>query len=242
MASASLGNYFTGAGLGLYGEVGWNLVDALGGTALRQGFNAASTVGVGPVEGWSVSLSGGFMGYGVAHYLPLDGTVFSDSRSVDSKPFIGMATLGIAVRHRGFVFFLGKNVLHQDIRHRAAAPRVRNFELVLVFLKVSTASPRHDSHRGPSATASGCPPARRFSTGRTCSSWSSTFRTPSPLRNCAIWRAPSHCVALTKSRRKGDGSLTTSCGAFTKVLSLIQTLTTDAFTRLRYLDASADKA
>ena len=48
--------------------------------------------------------------------------------------------------------------------------------------------------------------------------------------------------ALTKSRRKGDGSLTTSGGAFTKVLSLIQTLTTDAFTRLRYLDASADKA
>ena len=47
---------------------------------------------------------------------------------------------------------------------------------------------------------------------------------------------------LTKSRRKGDGSLTTSCGAFTKVLSLIQTLTTDALTRLRYLDTSADKA
>ena len=29
--------YFTGAGLGVYGEVGWNLVDALGGTALRRG-------------------------------------------------------------------------------------------------------------------------------------------------------------------------------------------------------------
>ena len=107
VASAALGNYFTGAGLGLYGEVGWNLVDALGGTALRQGFNAASTVGVGPVDGWSVSLSGGVVGYGVVHYLPLDGTVFKDSRSVDTKPFIGMATLGIAVRHRGFIFFLG---------------------------------------------------------------------------------------------------------------------------------------
>ena len=59
------------------------------------------------------------------------------------------------------------------------------------------------------------------------------------LRDGARRATPS---ALTKSRRKGDGSLTTSCGAFTKVLSLIQTLTTDAFTRLRYLDASADKA
>ena len=108
MANAGLGTYFTGAGLGMYGEVGWNLVDALGGTALRQGFNAASTAGVGPADRWSVSLSGGFAGYGVVHYLPLDGTVFKDSRSVDSKPFIGMATLGISARRGNFVFFLGR--------------------------------------------------------------------------------------------------------------------------------------
>ena len=97
--TAGLGTYFTGAGAGLYGEVGWNLVEALGGTALREGFNAASTVGAGPVDGWSVGFSGGLMGYGVAHYLPLDGTVFRDSRSVDSEPAIGMATLGFTVRH-----------------------------------------------------------------------------------------------------------------------------------------------
>ena len=108
VAQAGLGNYFTGVGLGVYGEVGWNLVEALGGTALRQGFNVASTVGVGPVDRWSVSLSGGVAGYGVVHYLPLDGTVFKDSRSVDTKPFIGMATLGVTARHGGFVFFLGR--------------------------------------------------------------------------------------------------------------------------------------
>lgn len=108
VANVGLGNYFTGAGVGLYGEIGWNLVDAFGGTALRQGFNAASTVGVGPVKGWSVSLSGGVAGYGVVHYLPLDGTVFKDSRSVDSKPFIGMGTLGLSVRHGSFVFFVGR--------------------------------------------------------------------------------------------------------------------------------------
>jgi hypothetical protein len=106
--NAALGNYFTGAGAGLYGEVGWNLVNAIGGTALRQGFNAASTVGVGPVDRWSVSFSGGVAGYGVAHYLPLDGTLFRDSRSVDSKPFIGMATLGMTVRRQSFVFFVGR--------------------------------------------------------------------------------------------------------------------------------------
>jgi hypothetical protein len=108
VANAGLGNYFTGAGLGIYGEVGANLVDAMGGTALRQGFNAASTVGVGPADRWSVSLSGGVAGYGVVHYLPLDGTVFKDSRSVDSKPLVGMATLGVSARRGDFVFFLGR--------------------------------------------------------------------------------------------------------------------------------------
>jgi hypothetical protein len=106
VGSVALGNYFTGAAAGMYGEVGWNLVDALGTSALRSGFNAASTAGVGPVNGWSVAFIGGLGGYGVAHWLPLDGTVFHDSRSVDSKPFIGTGTIGVAVRHHGLALSL----------------------------------------------------------------------------------------------------------------------------------------
>lgn len=102
VGTVGAGTYFTGAGAGVYGEVGWNLVAALGGTALRTGLNAASTVGVGPVKDWSVAFFGGLGGYGVAHYLPLDGTVFHDSRSVASKPFIGMGSLGLYIRHDGF--------------------------------------------------------------------------------------------------------------------------------------------
>ena len=102
VGTAGVGTYFTGVGGGVYGEIGWNLVDALGGAGLRNGFNAASTVGVGPVNGWSVAFFGGLGGYGVAHYLPLDGTVFHDSRSVDSEPFIGTGSLGVSVRHGGF--------------------------------------------------------------------------------------------------------------------------------------------
>jgi lipid A 3-O-deacylase len=102
VGTIGLGTYFTGAGLGVYGEVGWNLVDAFGGAALRTGLNAASTVGVGPVDGWSVAFFGGLGGFGVVHYLPLDGTVFRSSRSVESEPFIGMASYGISVRHGSF--------------------------------------------------------------------------------------------------------------------------------------------
>jgi len=129
VANAGLGNYFTGAGLGMYGEVGWNLVDALGGTALRQGFNAASTVGVGPVDRWSVSLSGGVAGYGVAHYLPLDGTVFRNSRSVDSEPFIGMATLGMTARHRGLVLFVGRTLFTKSFETERQRAEFGTFSL-----------------------------------------------------------------------------------------------------------------
>jgi hypothetical protein len=103
---AGLGTYFTGVGLGMYGELGWNLVDALGGTALREGLNAASTVGVGPVDHWSVSFFGGLGGHAIAHYLPLDGTVFKDSRSVDTKSFVGNASIGVVMRKGGFVLSL----------------------------------------------------------------------------------------------------------------------------------------
>ncbi|PKO31312.1 MAG: hypothetical protein CVU34_17800 [Betaproteobacteria bacterium HGW-Betaproteobacteria-7] len=102
VATVGLGNYFTGAGVGVYGEVGWNLVDALAAPALRSGLNVASTVGVTPRDRWSVSFFGGVGAYGVAHYLPLDGTVFRNSRSVDSKPVIGTGSIGFAVRRDTF--------------------------------------------------------------------------------------------------------------------------------------------
>jgi hypothetical protein len=102
VGTIGLGTYFTGAGLGIYGEVGWNLTNAFGGASLRSGFNAASTVGAGPVNGWSASFFGGLGGFGVIHYLPVDGTVFKDSRSVDSEPFIGTASYGFSMRHGRF--------------------------------------------------------------------------------------------------------------------------------------------
>jgi hypothetical protein len=106
VGNVGLGTYFTGAGVGIYGEIGWNLIDALGGTSLRDGLTAASTVGVAPVDRWSVSFFGGIGGHAVAHYLPLDGTVFHDSRSVDTRPFLGNATVGASLRRGRFALSL----------------------------------------------------------------------------------------------------------------------------------------
>lgn len=108
VGGAAVGTYFTGASLGLYGEVGWNLVRAFGISALRGGFDTSTTIGVGPVDGWSISLFAAAGGFGVAHYLPLDGTVFKDSRSVDSEPFVGTTSVGLTVRSGRFVLGLAR--------------------------------------------------------------------------------------------------------------------------------------
>lgn len=108
VGGAAVGNYFTGGSLGLYGEFGWNLVDAFGISALRGGFDSATTIGVGPVKDWSISLFGSIGGTGVVHYLPLDGTVFEDSPSVDSEPFVGMVSAGLTLRLKRFVLGLAR--------------------------------------------------------------------------------------------------------------------------------------
>lgn len=106
VGNVGLGTYFTGAGVGMYGEFGWNLVDALGGTSLRDGLTAASTIGVAPIDHWAVSFFGGISGHAVARYLPLDGTVFHDSRSVDTRPFVSSATVGASLRRGRFALSL----------------------------------------------------------------------------------------------------------------------------------------
>jgi hypothetical protein len=101
-------NYTNGVGLGWStDEVGWKLVDAFGLSPLRSGFDTSTTNGVGPVEDWSFSFFGSVGGCGIVHYLPLDGTVFKDSRSVASEPFVGMTSAGLTLRCGWFVPGLG---------------------------------------------------------------------------------------------------------------------------------------
>lgn len=113
VATVGVGNYFTGAGVGMYGEFGWNLVDALGITALRSGLNAASTVGVGPLDRWSVSFFAGIGAYAVGRYLPLDGTLFRDSRSVDTGHRLGMSSGGFCLRKDGLTLSFAWTRFHK---------------------------------------------------------------------------------------------------------------------------------
>ncbi len=94
--------------LGVVGPA-WNLVDALGVTALRSGLNAASTVGVGRLDEWSVSVFGGVGAYAVGRYLPLDGTLFRDSRAVNTRHRTDMTSAGLCVRRDGLTLSVAWN-------------------------------------------------------------------------------------------------------------------------------------
>jgi len=97
--SASLGTYYTGLGSELYTEIGWNLPEGIGTYGLRGGPPAVSSVGPLPNGNYRFSVFTSLNGYLVGHYLPLDGTVFQDSRSVDSHPFVGAVRTGLAMRY-----------------------------------------------------------------------------------------------------------------------------------------------
>ncbi len=98
LAGASLGNYFTGLSTGLYTEIGWNLPPSIGLLSMRRGLDPF----VDPAAGgpWSLSLYLGAGGFAIGHYLPLDGTVFSSSPSVQSEPLVGFFSGGFTWRIR----------------------------------------------------------------------------------------------------------------------------------------------
>lgn len=98
VGTAGVGTYFTGVGAAMYGEVGWNLPETVGSLNVRRGLDPFSALQAGGRDGFSLSFYLGGGGFAVGHYLPLDGTVFRDSPSVESEPFVGFLTAGATLR------------------------------------------------------------------------------------------------------------------------------------------------
>ncbi|QDU67929.1 lipid A deacylase LpxR family protein [Engelhardtia mirabilis] len=118
---AGAGTYFTGVTAGLYGEAGWNLPDPVGAFSLRQGVGPQFLGDIGASGQPSVSFFAGLGGYATAHYLPLDGTVFSSSRSVDTEPLVGFGSFGATVRYGSLsVTFVGSVATDQFATQRSA--------------------------------------------------------------------------------------------------------------------------
>jgi hypothetical protein len=110
-AGLGLGTYFTGVNVGVTGRVGRGVLQDLGGLALRSGMETNAVPGPPAGRDWSTSVFGALDAYGVAHYLPLDGNVFRDSRSVDAEEVVGKATLGFTVGKRSLALTFGYTFL-----------------------------------------------------------------------------------------------------------------------------------
>jgi hypothetical protein len=96
---ASVGNVLTAASVGAVVRFGEDLPADYGPPLI--GSTVAGTDYFTPSEdlGWYVF--GGLEGSAVAHNIFLDGNTFSDSASVDKKPFIGGAQVGAAITFDG---------------------------------------------------------------------------------------------------------------------------------------------
>lgn len=98
--SADAGTYATLAGAGMLLEFGYNLPASVGAvSSLRGGMNSAGVVGWSEDEtGMSLTGNLGVAGYAVDRFLPLDGTIFRESRSVGYDPYVTVLTVGATLR------------------------------------------------------------------------------------------------------------------------------------------------
>lgn len=91
---ANLGNVFTNAGVGMLARIGYDLPSDYGPPLIQPSLGGSDFFM--PVEKFGWYVFGGLEGNAVARNIFLDGNTFTDSRSVDKKPLVGGAQLGIA--------------------------------------------------------------------------------------------------------------------------------------------------
>jgi len=92
----SLGTRLRQASLGAVGRIGWKLPDDFGPARLLDPGDATATY----PDGWSGYLFGRLTGKAVQFDAMLDGTQFNGSPSVDRKPLVGEAQLGLQLAYR----------------------------------------------------------------------------------------------------------------------------------------------
>lgn len=95
---AAAGTFFTGANVGLEVRVGRGLRQSIGSLKMMFGFETNPVRSDAASDGTTAYVFGGVEGYGIAHFLPIDGNVFQDSRSTTAEPWVGSGSVGFAVQ------------------------------------------------------------------------------------------------------------------------------------------------
>lgn len=101
----NLGTYLTGGGVGVTGRLGFGMPDSYSSFGIQSGFTP-NRIGDSPTEKLGGFLFASISGIGIAHFMP-HGNIWSDSRSVDTEPFIGVGSIGFSLHYGDFQFSYG---------------------------------------------------------------------------------------------------------------------------------------
>jgi len=99
-AGFQLGNVWINAGVGGTVRLGWRIPDDFGTIRISE-FRDATAI-PNPDERWGAYGFARVSGRVVGRDMFLDGNTLADSHSVDSNPFVGDFTLGLAARYKAF--------------------------------------------------------------------------------------------------------------------------------------------
>lgn len=109
LTNIEVGNYATALGTGVLFEIGSSLEDTLGATSLGQGLSSVIGVGAAPKDTLEWSAHVGVETYAVAHFVPIDGTLFRDSRSSQSDEVFARGSAGVTVRYSKLIASIALN-------------------------------------------------------------------------------------------------------------------------------------
>ncbi len=133
MLGAGLGNYFTGLSSGVYGEYGWNLPASVRLFSLRKGLDSFVDGKSIEQHASSFSLFAGTGGFAVGRYLPLDGTLFRASPSVESEPVVGFLTAGINARWRRWMIAFSMTYFSESFESQRRATDYGTLSIAYLF-------------------------------------------------------------------------------------------------------------
>ncbi|MBX2885594.1 MAG: lipid A deacylase LpxR family protein [Granulosicoccus sp.] len=110
LGSLEFGNYTTSIGGNFMVEFGQFSPRTLSNSSIGSSLPSIIGVGSSPTQQFEVAAYIGVGAYALAHYMPLDGTVFRSSRSADYSPFVTTASLGITARYEKLIVSLSANI------------------------------------------------------------------------------------------------------------------------------------
>jgi hypothetical protein len=114
---ASIGNLRTDLYAGAHLRAGWHLPNSHLTPRVQLGSFTETLFSRGDAEGepWSVYGFAGLRGYGVLHDITLDGPLFRTwDESVDSKPWVGELSFGLAGRYEEWLVSLSHTVRSEE--------------------------------------------------------------------------------------------------------------------------------